>query len=61
MLVRNKAIVKEVRMAVKVPQAWYDISVPLKQGMNCLPTSPAPGHSPGAEIELQAGTGKISL
>ena len=48
-------------MSVKMPKGWYDISVPLKQGMNYLPTSPAPRHSPGAEIELQAGTGKISL
>jgi arylformamidase len=29
-------------MAVKVPQGWYDISVPLKQGMNYFPTDPAP-------------------
>lgn len=27
-------------MAVKVPQGWYDISVPLKQGMNYLPIDP---------------------
>ncbi len=29
-------------MAVKVPEGWYDISVPLKQGMNHFPTDPAP-------------------
>ena len=29
-------------MAVKVPQGWYDISVPLKQGMNYFPTDPVP-------------------
>jgi arylformamidase len=29
-------------MAVKVPEGWYDISVPLKQGMNYFPTDPAP-------------------
>jgi arylformamidase len=29
-------------MAVKVPQGWYDISVPLKQGMNYFPTDPFP-------------------
>ena len=29
-------------MAVKVPDGWYDISVPLKQGMNYFPTDPAP-------------------
>jgi arylformamidase len=29
-------------MAVKVPQGWFDISVPLKQGMNYFPTDPAP-------------------
>jgi arylformamidase len=29
-------------MAVKVPKGWYDISVPLKQGMNYFPTDPAP-------------------
>jgi len=29
-------------MAVKVPRGWYDISVPLKQGMNYFPTDPAP-------------------
>jgi arylformamidase len=29
-------------MAVKVPSGWYDISVPLKQGMNYFPTDPAP-------------------
>ena len=29
-------------MAVKVPPGWYDISVPLKQGMNYFPTDPAP-------------------
>jgi len=27
-------------MAVKVPRGWYDISVPLKQGMNYLPIDP---------------------
>ena len=27
-------------MAVKVPDGWYDISVPLKQGMNYLPIDP---------------------
>lgn len=27
-------------MAVKVPEGWYDISVPLKQGMNYLPIDP---------------------
>jgi arylformamidase len=29
-------------MAVKVPMGWYDISVPLKQGMNYFPTDPMP-------------------
>jgi arylformamidase len=29
-------------MAVKVPQGWYDISVPLKQGMIYFPTDPVP-------------------
>ncbi len=29
-------------MAVKVPAGWYDISVPLKQGMNYFPTDPVP-------------------
>ncbi len=29
-------------MAVKLPQGWYDISVPIKQGMNFFPTDPAP-------------------
>ncbi len=29
-------------MAVKVPDGWYDISVPLKQGMAYFPTDPAP-------------------
>lgn len=29
-------------MAVKVPQGWYDISVPLKQGMAYFPTDPFP-------------------
>jgi arylformamidase len=29
-------------MTVKVPEGWYDISVPLKQGMNYFPTDPAP-------------------
>ncbi len=29
-------------MAVKVPQGWYDISVPLKQGMPYFPTDPVP-------------------
>jgi arylformamidase len=29
-------------MTVKVPQGWFDISVPLKQGMNYFPTDPAP-------------------
>ena len=29
-------------MAVKVPAGWYDISVPIKQGMNYFPTDPAP-------------------
>jgi arylformamidase len=29
-------------MAGKNPQGWYDISVPLKQGMNYFPTDPAP-------------------
>jgi arylformamidase len=29
-------------MAVKVPEGWYDISVPLKQGMNYYPTDPFP-------------------
>jgi arylformamidase len=29
-------------MTVKVPPGWYDISVPLKQGMNYFPTDPAP-------------------
>jgi arylformamidase len=34
--------VKEVLMAVKVPPGWYDISVPLKQGMPYFPTDPVP-------------------
>ncbi len=29
-------------MAVKVPEGWYDISVPLKQGMVYFPTDPFP-------------------
>jgi arylformamidase len=29
-------------MAVKVPEGWYDISVPLKQGMTPFPTDPFP-------------------
>ncbi len=29
-------------MTVKLPAGWYDISVPLKQGMNYFPTDPAP-------------------
>ncbi len=29
-------------MAVKVPKGWYDISVPLKQGMPYFPTDPMP-------------------
>ncbi len=29
-------------MAVKVPRGWYDITVPIKQGMNYFPTDPAP-------------------
>ena len=29
-------------MTVKVPQGWYDISVPLKQGMPYFPTDPVP-------------------
>jgi arylformamidase len=29
-------------MAVKVPEGWYDISVPLKQGMAPFPTDPFP-------------------
>ena len=29
-------------MAAKTPEGWYDISVPLKQGMNYFPTDPAP-------------------
>jgi arylformamidase len=29
-------------MAVKIPEGWYDISVPLKQGMNYLPLDPMP-------------------
>ena len=29
-------------MAVKAPEGWYDISVPLKQGMNYFPTDPVP-------------------
>jgi arylformamidase len=29
-------------MTVKEPKGWYDISVPLKQGMTYFPTDPAP-------------------
>jgi arylformamidase len=29
-------------MAVKAPKGWYDISVPLKQGMAYFPTDPVP-------------------
>jgi arylformamidase len=29
-------------MAVRVPKGWYDISVPIKQGMVYFPTDPAP-------------------
>lgn len=29
-------------MAVKLPKGWYDISVPLKQGMVYFPTDPVP-------------------
>ena len=29
-------------MTAKTPQGWYDITVPLKQGMNYLPLDPVP-------------------
>ena len=29
-------------MSDRVPKGWYDISVPIKQGMNYFPTDPAP-------------------
>lgn len=29
-------------MAVKAPKGWYDISVPIKQGMSYFPTDPVP-------------------
>jgi arylformamidase len=35
-------ILKEALMAVKAPKGWYDISLPLKQGMNYLPLDPVP-------------------
>jgi arylformamidase len=31
---------KEAFMSLKVPDGWYDISVPIKQGMNYLPIDP---------------------
>jgi arylformamidase len=46
-------------MAVKVPDGWYDISVPLKQGMAYFPTDPAPpkiyrlsDHALGARVTM---------
>ena len=29
-------------MTIRIPEGWYDISVPLKQGMNHFPTDPVP-------------------
>jgi arylformamidase len=42
-------------MAIKVPQGWYDISIPLKQGMNYLPIDPvAPKIYRFSDVELGA-------
>ena len=42
-------------MAQKVPQGWYDISVPIKQGMNYLPIDPvAPKVYRFSDVELGA-------
>jgi arylformamidase len=42
-------------MAIKVPQGWYDISIPLKQGMNYLPIDPvAPKIYRFNDVELGA-------
>lgn len=42
-------------MAVKAPNGWYDISVPLKQGMNYLPIDPvAPKIYRFSDVELGA-------
>lgn len=42
-------------MADKVPQGWYDISVPIKQGMNYLPIDPvAPKIYRFSDVELGA-------
>ena len=40
-------------MAVKVPEGWYDISIPIKQGMNYLPIDPvAPKIYRFADVQL---------
>ena len=40
-------------MAVKVPEGWYDISIPIKQGMNYLPIDPvAPKIYRLADVQL---------
>lgn len=42
-------------MAVKVPQGWYDISIPIKQGMNYLPIDPvAPKIYRFSDVQLGA-------
>jgi arylformamidase len=42
-------------MTVKAPQGWYDISVPLKQGMNYLPIDPvAPKIYRYSDVQLGA-------
>ena len=42
-------------MTHKVPQGWYDISVPIKQGMNYLPIDPvAPKIYRFSDVELGA-------
>ena len=44
LLVPGKAQRAQIKAGsgVKVPPGWYDISVPIKQGMNYYPTDPAP-------------------
>jgi arylformamidase len=42
-------------MTVKAPQGWYDISIPLKQGMNYLPIDPvAPKIYRYSDVQLGA-------
>jgi arylformamidase len=42
MLMENVIFVRRCLMAVKATKGWYDISVPLKQGMVYFPTDPVP-------------------